>query len=283
MKKILITGGNGLVGTYLKKILNGKDYSVFAFGKEDLNIIDIEKSYKIFKDLSPDIVIHLAAITDVDYCEKNPDITFLINSKGTENISKLSIDFNCFLIYLSTDFIFDGMKNSPYTEKDKPNPINIYGKSKLIGEEYIIKNCEKYLIIRTSRIFGNGGKNFSSRLREILKEKKEILLTIDLINSPTYALSLTQTILRLIEKGFYGIINVCNKGWCSFYEFGVKMKEIMKINTEIKGISFSEFLKIYQQAAPRPKFSPLSIELLNSLSIKIDSWEIALEKFLKEE
>ncbi|MCM8784696.1 MAG: dTDP-4-dehydrorhamnose reductase [Candidatus Omnitrophica bacterium] len=282
MKKILITGGNGLVGTYLKKILNRENYSIFAFGKEHLNIIDSEKTYKIFKDLKPEIVIHLAALTDVDFCEKNPETTFLINSKGTENISKLSIDFKCFLIYLSTDFIFDGMKGSPYSEEDKPNPINIYGKSKLLGEKYIINNCEKYLIIRTSRIFGKGGKNFSSRLREIMKQKKEIVLTTDLINSPTYASSLAECILKLIEKEFCGIINVCNEGWCSFFEFGLKMKEILNLNLKIKGISFNEFLRIYKDIAPRPKFSPLSIDLLNSLNIKVDSWERGLEKFLKE-
>ncbi|MFN4226845.1 MAG: dTDP-4-dehydrorhamnose reductase [Candidatus Ratteibacteria bacterium] len=283
MKKILITGGNGLVGSYLKNSLNQESYSIFAFSKEQLNITDIDKSYKIFKDLKPEIVIHLAAITDVDFCEKNPERAFLINYKGTENISKLSIDFNCFLIYLSTDFIFDGTKNSPYSEQDEPNPINIYGKSKLLGEKYIINNCRKYLIIRTSRIFGKGGRNFSSRLREIMKEKKEIILITDLINSPTYALSLAETILKLIEKGVCGIINVCNEGWCSLFEFGVKMREIMKIDIKIKGITFDEFLKIYPQAAPRPKFSPLSTNLLNSLNIKIDYWETGLEKFLKDE
>ncbi|HOK55774.1 MAG TPA: dTDP-4-dehydrorhamnose reductase [bacterium] len=283
MKKVLITGGNGLVGNYLNRIFDGKNYSVFSFNKEVLDITNIKKSFEIFKNIKPEVVIHLAALTDVDFCEKNPEKAFLVNSQGTENIAKLSYDFNCFLIYLSTDFIFDGLKNSPYSEKDLPNPINIYGKSKLLGEKYIMNNCKKYLIIRTSRIFGKVGKNFSSKLKEIIRERKEIFLTTDVINSPTYALDLSNCIFKLMEMDFCGIINVCNEGWCSFFDFGNKMKEILKLDTEIKGINFDDFSKKYGIIAKRPKFSALSIDLLNSLNIKMDSWETSLKKFLEEE
>ncbi|MCM8804952.1 MAG: dTDP-4-dehydrorhamnose reductase [Candidatus Omnitrophica bacterium] len=282
MKKILITGGNGLVGRYLNNILhNRKDYQVFSFGKEEFEITDKDNSFKIFKGIKPDIVIHLAALTDVDYCERNPLDAYKVNSEGTKNISEISYNFNSFIIYLSTDFVFDGEKKTPYTEKDNPNPINIYGKSKLKGEEFV-KKCSKHLIIRTSRIYGRDGKSFGSKLPQILKEKKEIYLIQDIINCPTYAFDLVDSIIKLIEKEIYGIINVCNDGWCSWYEFGAKMKEILKLNIEIKGINFDEFSKIFNISAKRPKFSSLSIDLLSSLNIKMRRWEEGLINFLNE-
>ncbi|MCM8806990.1 MAG: dTDP-4-dehydrorhamnose reductase, partial [Candidatus Omnitrophica bacterium] len=258
MKKIIITGGNGLLGKYLKIVLENSKWQIFSFGKEILDVTDKENIYKIFKEIKPDIVIHLAALTDVDYCEKNPEIAFNINSKGTENISIFAKEFNSFLLYTSTDFIFDGNKGTPYAENDIPNPLNIYGKSKLEGENFIKRYCQKYLIIRTSRIFGKNGKNFGSKLPLILKEKKEIFLTTDIINCPTYAFDLAECIKKLIEKEFYGIINVCNSGWCSWFEFGEKMREILKLNTKLKKLSFDEFSKVFNVPAKRPKFSPLS-------------------------
>ncbi|MCM8818070.1 MAG: dTDP-4-dehydrorhamnose reductase [Candidatus Omnitrophica bacterium] len=285
MKKIIITGGNGLVGRYLNSVFEKKKYKIFSFSKEEMNTTDRETCYKIFKEIRPDIVIHLAALTDVDFCEKNPEIAYKVNSEGTKNISEISSYFNSFIIYLSTDFVFDGKKGTPYTEKDEPNPINVYGKSKLKGEEFILSNClkEKFLIIRTSRIFGKNGKSFGSKLPLIMKEKKEIFLTTDIINSPTYVLELANSIKKLIEKYFYGIINICNNNWCSWYEFGIKMKEILKSEIKIKGITFEEYGKIFNVYAKRPKFSALSIDLLNSLNIKMRPWEKSLKIFLNKD
>ncbi|MGC8977553.1 MAG: dTDP-4-dehydrorhamnose reductase [Candidatus Ratteibacteria bacterium] len=281
MKKILITGGNGLVGRYLGKSLFLKNYEFFSFGKDKLDITEKDSCFKIFKEIKPDIVIHLGALTDVDKCEKNPNIAYKINAEGTKNISEISAELNSFLIYLSTDFVFDGKKGLPYTEKDMPNPVNVYGKSKLKGEEFV-KECRKHLIIRTSRIFGKNGRSFGCKLPEIMKEKNEVILTTDIINSPTYAFDLADCIVKLIEKEIYGIINICNRGWCSWYEFGKKMKEILKSNIEIKGMSFDEFSKIFNIPAKRPKFSPLSTELLSSLNIDIRSWDDAIRSFVKE-
>lgn len=282
MKRVIITGGKGLVGEYLKNFFDRRNYEIFSFGKEEMDVRNREKIYEIFKEIKPDIVIHLAALTDVDFCEINPEIAYAINSEGTKNISEISADFNSFVIYLSTDFVFDGKKETPYKENDTPNPINIYGKSKLKGEEFVKKNSEKYLIIRTSRIFGKNGKNFGSKLPQIMKEKKELFLTSDIVNCPTYAFDLADSIIKLIEKEIYGIINVCNSGWCSWYEFGLKMKEFLKMDIEIKGILSDEFSKIFNIHAERPKFSALSIDLLNSLNIKMRKWEDALKAFLNE-
>jgi dTDP-4-dehydrorhamnose reductase len=281
MKKILITGGNGLVGKYLNFLLEKKNYKFFSFGKEKLDVTRKEKVYEIFKEIRPDIVIHLAALTDVDFCEKNPEKAFNINSDGTKNIVEISSQFKSFIIYFSTDFVFDGKKGSPYNENDIPNPVNVYGKSKLKGEEFV-KNYKKSLIIRTSRIFGKDGKSFGCKLPYIMKEKKEIFLTDDIINSPTYAFDLSDCIIKLIEKDIYGIINVCNEGWCSWYEFGLKMKKILNSDVEIKKISFEEFSKIFNIPARRPEFTPLSLELLNCLDIKMRNWEEALVSFLNE-
>jgi len=281
MKKILITGGCGLVGKYLNLLLEKEKYNFFSFSKEEMDITCKERVYEVFKEIKPDIVIHLAALTDVDFCEMNPEKAFKINTEGTKNIAEISDNFKSFIIYLSTDFVFDGKKNSPYDENDIPNPVNVYGKSKLKGEEYV-KNCKKSLIIRTSRIFGKNGKSFGCKLPYIMKEKKEIFLTNDIINSPTYAFDLSECIIKLIEKNIYGIINVCNDGWCSWFEFGLKMKNILNSDIKIKSISFDEFSKVFNVNAIRPKFTPLSLKLLNSINIKMRNWEEALTNFLDE-
>ncbi len=281
MKKILITGGCGLVGKYLNLLLEKEKYNFFSFSKEEMDITCKERVYEVFKEIKPDIVIHLAALTDVDFCEMNPEKAFKINTEGTKNIAEISDNFKSFIIYLSTDFVFDGKKNSPYDENDIPNPVNVYGKSKLKGEEYV-KNCKKSLIIRTSRIFGKNGKSFGCKLPYIMKEKKEIFLTNDIINSPTYAFDLSNCLIKLIEKNIYGIINVCNDGWCSWFEFGLKMKNILNSDIKIKSISFDEFSKVFNVNAIRPKFTPLSLKLLNSINIKMRNWEEALTNFLDE-
>jgi dTDP-4-dehydrorhamnose reductase len=281
MKKILITGGNGLVGKYLTFLLNKKKYVSFSFGKEEMDITSKDRIYMVFKEIRPDIVIHLAALTDVDLCEREPEKAFKINSEGTKNIVEISDNFNPFIVYLSTDFIFDGKKGSFYNEDDIPNPINVYGKSKLKGEGFV-KNYRKSLIIRTSRIFGKNGKSFGCKLPYIMREKKEIFLTDDIINCPTYAFDLSDCIIKLIEKDFYGVINVCNNGWCSWYEFGLKMKSILNLDIEIKKLSFNEFSKIFNVIAKRPKFTPLSINLLNSLNLKMRNWEESIISFLNE-
>lgn len=275
--KILITGGKGLVGKNLYEKLKEK-FGVIALGKEELNVEEKEKVIKTIKEINPEIVIHCAAYTDVDGCETNIKKAYLTNAVGTYNISLISSDINCYLIYISTDFVFDGEKKTPYSEFDLPSPLSIYGKTKLAGEYYVSHLTKKFLIIRTSKIFGKNGKNFASRFPILLKEKKKFYLTTDIVNSPTYVKDLVNAIEFLIKKQVYGIINICNKGKCSWFEFGKKLIEITrKKDVEIFPVSFYEFKR---KKALRPAYSVLDTTLLETFGIKMPEWEYSLKKFI---
>lgn len=276
--KILITGGEGLVGRNAGEILSD-GFEVFSFGKKQLDITDRENVMRIFNEIKPDVVLHSGAFTDVDLCEENPEKAYLVNSFGTQNVSIASQNIKSYLIYLSTDFIFDGKKNTPYSESDIPNPLSIYGKSKLLGEYFVSHLSDRFLIIRTSRIFGKGGKNFASKIPFVMREKEKIFLTQDIINSPTYVVDLVKAIKFLIKKGVYGILNFSNKGFCSWLDYGKKIKEFLGLETEIIPVNFKDFK---EKKAPRPKFSALNTELIESLGFKIPDWEYSLKIFLEE-
>ena len=275
--KVLITGGKGLVGRNLYEKLE-KNFEVIAPGKDRLNVEEKEKVITTIKEINPEIIIHCAAYTDVDGCEINIKKAYITNAIGTYNISLASSEINCFLIYISTDFVFDGKKKNPYSEFDIPSPLSIYGKTKLAGEYYVSHLVRKFLIIRTSKIFGKNGRNFASRFPFLLKEKKEFHLTTDIVNSPTYVEDLVNAIEFLIKNQAYGIVNICNKGECSWFEFGRKLIEITgEKNVKIFPVSFSEFKG---KKAPRPPYSALDTTFLETLGFKMPEWEVSLKKFI---
>lgn len=276
--KILITGGKGFLGKFLTEKLKG-EYEVFAYGREELNIEEREKVIKVVRDINPEIVIHSAAYTDVDGCEVNKKRAYLTNGIGTYNISIAASEINCYLIYISTDFVFDGSKKNPYSEFDSPSPLSTYGKTKLAGEYFVSHLLDKFLIIRTSKVFGKGGKNFASRFPFLLEEKKVFSLTADIINSPTYVEDLVSAIEFLIKNQIYGIVNVCNKGSCSWYDYGKKVIELLgKKDVKVIPVSFSDFK---DKKAPRPAYSVLDTTFLESLGFKMSEWEFSLREFLK--
>lgn len=276
--KILITGGKGLVGSHLTKLFSQK-YNVFSLGKEQLDITNREETIKTIKEIKPEIIIHTAAFTDVDGCEVDKEKAVEVNSLGTLNICLGASEIKAKVIYLSTDFVFDGNKKKPYFELDIPNPANFYGKTKLLGEYYVSQILQNFIILRTSKIFGKNGKNFASKLPFLIKEKEEIELTYDIINSPTYVKDLCKAIEFLIKKDFYGIINVSNKGECSWYEFGKFIAEELKRDIKIKPVSFKDFKN---KKAERPEYSAFDLTLLETTGFKMPDWKKAMEEFINE-
>jgi len=244
-----------------------------------LNVEEKNKVIEKTKEIKPEIVIHCAAFSNVDGCEIEKEKAYRINSLGTQNIAIACKEIKSKLIYISTDFVFDGSKNIPYSEVDIPNPINHYGKTKLLGEYYISHILSNFIIIRTSRIFGKYGKNFASRFPLLLKEKKEFYLTADVISCPTYVKDLVNAIEFLIESDFCGIINVCNKGSCSWFEFGKKVIELVQKNgVKIIPVEFSDYS---EKKALRPHYSVLNTDLLETLGFKMPEWEYSLKEFIK--
>ena len=253
--KILITGANGLLGHELSSIL--KDHTLILLSHSQLDISDSESVNKQIDSSSPDIIINSAAYTQVDACETNYDLAFKSNAIGPKNLAIKCKQLGIPLIHISTDYVFEGnkKKNSPLVEDDKLGPKTVYGKTKLEGEKMVQENCQKYFILRTAWLYGEG-KNFVKTMLSLSKKNKELKVVNDQIGSPTYAKDLAKAIKEIIEKKSdkYGIYHVTNKGEVSWYEFAKKIFEIKNIEIKVNPCTSEEF----PRPAPRPHYSVLS-------------------------
>ena len=204
-KKILVTGAKGQLGKKIHRLL-ATDYKLILTDSDDMDITDKLKVHKVIKLESPDVIIHGAAYTQVDKAEENEELCRKVNALGTKNIAEVAKEFDIPVIYISTDYVFDGKKGSPYTEDDEANPSSVYGLTKYEGEEYIRKICDKYYIIRSAWIFGelpvgHPGTNFVETMIRLAKEKDELNIVNDQIGSPTYTGDLVETIKKIIDCG----------------------------------------------------------------------------------
>ena len=290
--KILVTGSDGQLGRALKKILPTKD--TFFTTRQILDITNKKQTVQQIINYRPDIVIHTAAYTDVDGCEKNRTLAYSINVEGTKNVVLGCQKIDALMVYISTDFIFDGKKKTPYRENDNPNPVSYYGQTKLEGEKEV-KKLKRYLIIRTSWVFGEG-KNFVQTILNLSKTKKEISVVDDQIGRPTYAFDLAKGIYKLIQnsnlkmqndnsklkiKTLSGIYNIVNQGSCSWYEFAKEIVEIKDLKTKIVPIKAKDWLKIKPDSAKRPAYSVLDSTKLKKAGIILKPWQEALKEYLK--
>tara|TARA_B100000131_G_C18079275_1_gene597596 strand:- start:432 stop:1262 length:831 start_codon:yes stop_codon:yes gene_type:complete len=249
--KILVTGGNGQLGTALT--LQKSKHEIISCTRDELNI---EKRQSISEAMAlhkPDAVINCAAWTDVDGCEEEPDKAFNTNGYSVGVLKEFTEKFNSRLIQISTDYVFDGTKSSPYTENDLPNPLNIYGHSKLLGEQLA---GERSLIIRTSWIFSRKGHNILQSILALLEKDNKLRFVNDQIGNPTYSYDLAAVILKLIDSSATGLFHVTNADPVSWYELAVKVAELTDKNPERIVPIATEELKP-QRKAQRPKNSVL--------------------------
>lgn len=285
---IWLIGNKGMLGQEVEKLFKRKRLSYLASDKE----VDIT-NYPILQEFTKNIklawIINCSGYTDVDKAEKEIEKVFQINRDGVKNISKIATEKQAKLVHISTDYVFNGEKNThlSYTEDEKTEPINIYGESKLAGEREIKENLKKYFILRTAWLYGRGGKNFVSTMLKLFKEKEEIKVVSDQWGSPTYTVDLAEVILKIInnDSDKFGIYHFTNEGVTNWYEFTReiyrKSKKLGIIDSnkevEIRGIETKE----YPTPAQRPKYSLLSKEKIKrELNLEIRNWEDALEDFL---
>lgn len=268
--KILVTGADGMLGQDLCPLLINNGFNVFPADINNFDITNYSACEKVLKKEKPDFIIHCAAFTDVENAEKNLKSAIKINANGTENIAKLCSENNITLVYISTDYVFDGNKNTPYTIEDSPNPINNYGRTKHQGEEAVKKHCEKYYIIRTSWLYGKNGKNFVNTMLNLAKENREIKVVNDQIGSPTWTVELSNGIIEIIKNKPFGVYHVSGEGEVCWYSFAKEIFSIMDLKVNLLPCSSSEYI----QLAKRPKYSVLKN------SIKCTSWKESLKKYL---
>ncbi|MBN8201192.1 dTDP-4-dehydrorhamnose reductase [Bacillus sp. NTK034] len=275
---ILITGGEGQLGRELQKSLSSKHHS-YSLGKGDLDITNKEKADLIINQLKPDIIIHAAAYTAVDKCESERKKAFEVNSLGAGYIASAGKKVNARIIYISTDYVFDGKKQSPYTEDDIPNPLSVYGMSKWLGERIVLTNSDA-TVIRTSWLYGHEGKNFVKTMLELGKENREIKVVNDQIGSPTYVNDLAAVIEQLIDKE-NSIYHFSNTGSCTWFTFAKRIFEEAGYDpARVQPITSAE----YGVPAPRPAYSVMEHKAINNQGIKTPRhWEYALKDFIRKE
>lgn len=248
--KVLITGANGQLGHDLREVL--ADHTLFPYDL-DMNVTDAKAVSDTVMEVKPDIIIHSAAMTNVDGCETDPDQAFLVNGIGTGNIALAAKKASSRLVYVSTDFVFDGSKGEPYTEFDEPNPISAYGKSKRAGEEFVEALVPEHFIVRTAWLFGKTGHNFVKTMVKLADEKDELKVVDDQIGSPTYSADLAARINELIATDWFGTYHVTNSGSCSWYEFARAILQKAGKGTKVTPITSKEL----DRPAPRPAYSVL--------------------------
>lgn len=250
--KIMIIGSEGMLGHDLVDVLSA-DNEVCTTTIDTLDITDIDKTIKTVKDNNPDVLIHAAAFTDVDGSESNPDLAYKVNAIGTRNVAVACEKADSAMVYICTDYVFDGTNNTPYYEYDQTKPLGVYGKTKHAGEVYIRDTLNKFYIVRTAWLYGYHGPNFVTTMLNLAKTTNNINVVNDQIGSPTYTVDLAKAIEILIKRPSYGIYHITNSENCSWYDFA---KEIFNLaNVEVDLIPVTT--EMFPRPAPRPKFSVL--------------------------
>lgn len=251
--KILITGAGGMLGRALRETLSPA-HDVAALARGDLDVTDLGLTLATLVRAKPQVVIHAGAWTDVDGCERDPDRAWRVNALGSRNVAVACQEAGAACCYVSTDYVFDGEKADPYTEFDAPNPISCYGASKLAGERYVQTLAPRHWIVRSSWLFGPGGKNFVKTLLAKARAGQELRVVDDQVGSPTYTRDLARVIARLVSAPHYGVWHVTNSGSCSWYRFAAAILEA----AGLRGVRLEPIgSKDLQRPAPRPRNSVL--------------------------
>jgi len=281
MKRILITGGNGQLAQCIKDISKTSTELEFIFTDvEELDITNLEEVSSFFDKNKIDYCINCAAYTAVDKAEEESEIAYKVNAEGPRNLAVACQKNEATLLQISTDFVFDGEKSTPYIEEDKANPISVYGASKLKGEELITQNLERYFIIRTAWLYSEHGANFMKTMLRLGAEREELSVVADQKGSPTYAKDLAEVLMKIVneESKKYGLYHYSNRGETSWYGFAQAIFEAAEIQIRLKAIA----TEAYPTPAKRPKFSVMSTSKISAaFDVKIPTWKESLKRALQ--
>lgn len=271
---IAVAGAGGMLG---RDLLEALGETARGLTRNEMDITSQESVRKALVSLKPSVVINCIAFTDVDGSESNQERAFLVNGEGVANLAAVTADIGAKLVHISSDYVFDGSKGSPYLEEDPVNPLSVYGKSKLAGEEKARLNPD-HLIIRTQWLYGKHGRNFVETMLRLAGEKKELAIVGDQIGSPTRTVDLCLAIKALVDRGCRGTYHAANDGYCSWFDFAHAIFAEKGIDVSLKAITTEEL----GRPAPRPQFSVLDCgKLLLDSGIRLENWRDALRKYLE--
>lgn len=278
--KVLVTGVKGQLGFDVVKELEKRGQEAIGVDAEDMDITNPELVMEVIKGINPDAVIHCAAYTAVDKAEENIDICRKVNAEGTENIARVCNELDCKMMYISTDYVFDGEGNRPWEPDDKVSePLNAYGLTKYEGEQMLQKYVEKFYIVRISWVFGINGNNFIKTMIRLGKEKGEVKVVSDQVGSPTYTADLAVLLCDMIESDKYGIYHATNEGICSWYEFACEIFKVANMDVKVTPVDSNAF----PAKAKRPKNSRMNKDklVINGFD-RMPSWQDATQRYIKE-
>ena len=277
--KVLVTGAKGQLGQDVLCLLENQPWEVYGFGREELDITNEEQVREKVLSIKPDIIIHTAAYTQVDQAESDEETAFKVNAEGTKYLAQAAEAVEAKFCYVSTDYVFDGTTNKPYKADDQTNPQTVYGRSKLVGEQYTQEYCSKSYIVRTSWVFGLYGNNFVKTMLRLAEEKKELGVVHDQVGSPTYTTDLASFIINLVQTDKYGVYHGSNSGVCSWYEFAKEIFEQSNIEIVVNPLTTEDF----PRPAARPKYLVLDKGMIEESGFEpFQDWKKALKDFLKK-
>lgn len=278
--KVAIIGSNGQLGIDLAKVFDADE--IIGLTHKEIEVENLD-SFSILTESSPDVIINTAAFHKTDACEDDPGKTFLVNAIGAKNVAETCSQINAIVVYISTDYVFDGSNDVPYDEYDIPNPINTYGISKFAGEFYT-KLAQRYYIIRAASLFGVAGAsgkggNFVETMIKKAKNNQEIKVVDDIVMSPTYTKEAADIVNKIVKNMLpFGVYHVTNRGYCSWYEFAKAIFEILNMDVDLKPIK----THLLNSKAKRPAFSALKSVRLREYDLEMKNWKEALREYLIE-
>ena len=277
--RVLVTGVKGQLGHDVMNELAKRGYEGIGVDVEEMDITDREAVERVMREVHPDKVVHCAAWTAVDDAEDKEEICRKVNALGTENIARMCRELSAPMIYLSTDYVFDGTGTRPWEPDDERHPLNVYGQTKYEGELAVEKYLEAYYIVRIAWVFGINGKNFIKTMLRLSETHDTLTVVDDQVGSPTYTYDLARLLVDMLETDKYGRYHATNEGLCSWYEFA---KEIFRqANREVKVLPVSS--EEYPTKAKRPHNSRMNKDKLKEMGFEpLPSWEDALSRYLKE-
>jgi len=259
----------------------GARHQVVPAELPEVDITDLDLVQRTFDSTKPEVVIHTAAFTSVDDCEHWPDLAFQVNAEGTRNVAVACRQASLPMLYVSTDYVFDGQKPTPYGEDDRPNPLNVYGQSKLQGERHVTELVEAAWIVRTSWLFGPLGKNFVRTILQRAQRGESLRVVDDQVGAPTYTMDLAEKLEQIVVRGSPGIYHVTNRGYCSWFEFA---QEILRQAALSHVRVFAIPTSASDRPALRPRNSRLAHTRLESEGLGLlPAWQYALTRYLLRE
>jgi dTDP-4-dehydrorhamnose reductase len=274
--KLLVTGAAGMLGRDVMLAAGNAGHDLVGYGHSELDITDPATLERRFELERPDVVINCAAWTDVDGAEEAEEAAFAVNGTGAGNVAAAASEVGATVVYVSSDYVFDGRKGSPYVESDQPAPLSAYGRTKLAGEEATSAANRRHFVVRSSWLFGIGGGNFVETMLRLADSQNEVLVVRDQVGSPTYTWHLAYGVVRLIEGMEYGIHHMAAEGHCSWYEFAREIFEQANVDCKV----LSGTTEMLGRPAPRPAFSALTSQ--REHAIRLPSWQDGLAGYLAQ-